>query len=107
MPLSWTSEQERKLLLIAIIVADLKPISRTWHVAAHALGKDVTISAVRYDYMVLTMDHHFMSIHGICPADHSILPFSNCEHINPTETVLGGEMRILTFSQSEILQAQK
>ena len=57
MPLSWTSEQEKKLLLIAIIVADLKPTPMTWRFAAHALGEGVTTSAVRYEFMVLPIVH--------------------------------------------------
>ena len=44
---SWTVENERNMLLLAISKADLKPSVATWTIVAEILGGEITPSAVR------------------------------------------------------------
>ena len=46
MPVKWTPEMEREMLLIAI--GDLKPSASTWQIVADQLGQGLNASAVRY-----------------------------------------------------------
>ena len=47
MPYQWTAERERRMLLLAISSANLRPSSDTWTTVAALLGDGLTPSAVR------------------------------------------------------------
>jgi hypothetical protein len=48
MPYQWSAEKERKMLLLAICSANLRPSADTWQRVAALLGEGLTASAVRY-----------------------------------------------------------
>ncbi|KAL2393952.1 hypothetical protein ABEF93_001026 [Exophiala dermatitidis] len=50
---TWTAERERRMLLLAISSADLKPSADTWATVAALLGEGLTPSAVSQKYYKL------------------------------------------------------
>ncbi|KAJ9644255.1 uncharacterized protein PV06_05236 [Exophiala oligosperma] len=53
MPYHWTAERERRMLLLAIASAKLKPSAGTWTKVAQLLGEGLTASAVSQKYYKL------------------------------------------------------
>lgn len=47
MPYTWTAERERRMLLLAISSANLRPSAETWAHVANLLGEGLSASAVR------------------------------------------------------------
>ncbi|KAJ9604621.1 hypothetical protein H2200_010735 [Cladophialophora chaetospira] len=53
MPYQWNAERERKMLLLAISSANLRPSADTWQRVAALLGDGLTASAVSQKYYKL------------------------------------------------------
>ncbi|KIX08927.1 uncharacterized protein Z518_00005 [Rhinocladiella mackenziei CBS 650.93] len=53
MPYQWTAERERRMLLLAISSANLRPSTDTWTTVAALLGEGLTASAVSQKYYKL------------------------------------------------------
>ncbi|OAG45144.1 hypothetical protein AYO21_00492 [Fonsecaea monophora] len=56
MPYQWTAERERRMLILAISAANLRPSADTWQRVAALLGEGLTPSAVSQKYYKLRND---------------------------------------------------
>ncbi|KIW68082.1 hypothetical protein PV04_04050 [Phialophora macrospora] len=57
MPYQWTAEKERKMLLLAISAANLRPSTVIWQRVADRLGGGLTASAISQKYYKLRKDY--------------------------------------------------